>query len=43
MGGGLIQIVSYGSEDITLTGNPEITFLQQYIEDIQILVLEILF
>ena len=26
MGGGLIQIVSYGSEDITLTGNPEITF-----------------
>ena len=26
MGGGLLQIVSYGTQDLTLTGNPEITF-----------------
>lgn len=26
MGGGLIQITSYGTQDLTLTGNPEITF-----------------
>lgn len=26
MGGGLMQIISYGTQDLTLTGNPEITF-----------------
>jgi hypothetical protein len=26
MGGGLLQILSYGTQDLTLTGNPEITF-----------------
>ena len=26
MGGGLMQITSYGTQDLTLTGNPEITF-----------------
>lgn len=26
MGGGLLQIVHYGTQDLTLTGNPEITF-----------------
>lgn len=38
MTGGLIQIVSFGNQDIMLNGNPEITFLQQYIEDTLILV-----
>lgn len=28
MGGGLIQIVSYGSQDLFLTGTPEITFFK---------------
>lgn len=28
MGGGLIQLVSYGAQDIFLTGNPEITFFK---------------
>jgi len=28
MGGGLLQIISYGSQDIFLTGNPEITFFK---------------
>jgi len=28
MGGGLIQIVSYGAQDLFLTGNPEITFFK---------------
>jgi hypothetical protein len=26
MGGGLMQIITYGTQDLTLTGNPEITF-----------------
>lgn len=26
MGGGLLQIINYGTQDLTLTGNPEITF-----------------
>ena len=26
MGGGLMQITTYGTQDLTLTGNPEITF-----------------
>lgn len=29
MGGGLIQIVSYGGQDLFLTGNPEITFFKE--------------
>ena len=28
MGGGLIQLVAYGSQDMYLTGNPQITFLR---------------
>jgi len=28
MGGGLLQIVAYGSQDIYLTGNPQITFFK---------------
>ena len=28
MGGGLIQLVAYGSQDIFLTGNPQITFFK---------------
>jgi hypothetical protein len=28
MGGGLIQLVAYGSQDIYLTGNPQITFFK---------------
>ena len=26
MGGGLMQLVAYGSQDVYLTGNPQITF-----------------
>ena len=33
MGGGLLQIVAYGSQDIYLTGNPKPIFLKQFIED----------
>ena len=28
MGGGLMQLVAYGAQDIYLTGNPEITFFK---------------
>ena len=28
MGGGLMQLVAYGSQDIYLTGNPQITFFK---------------
>ncbi len=28
MGGGLIQLVAYGSQDMYLTGNPQITFFK---------------
>ena len=28
MGGGLLQIVAYGAQDIYLTGNPQITFFK---------------
>ena len=28
MGGGLLQLVAYGAQDISLTGNPQITFLK---------------
>ena len=28
MGGGLMQLVAYGAQDIYLTGNPQITFLK---------------
>ena len=33
MGGGLMQLVAYGAQDIYLTGNPQITFLKLSIED----------
>ena len=36
MGGGLMQLVAIGAQDVFLTGNPQITFLKQYIEDILI-------
>jgi len=26
MGGGLLQLVAYGAQDVYLTGNPQITF-----------------
>ena len=26
MGGGLLQLVAYGAQDVSLTGNPQITF-----------------
>ena len=28
MGGGLMQIVAYGSQDVYLTGDPQITFFK---------------
>ena len=28
MGGGLLQLVAYGAQDIYLTGNPQITFFK---------------
>ena len=28
MGGGLLQLVAYGAQDIYLTGNPKITFFK---------------
>jgi len=28
MGGGLLQLVAYGAQDVSLTGNPQITFFQ---------------
>ena len=28
MGGGLIQLVAYGAQDVYLTGNPQITFFK---------------
>ena len=28
MGGGLMQLVAYGAQDVYLTGNPQITFLE---------------
>ena len=36
MGGGLLQLVATGAQDIFLTGNPEMSFLKVYIRDIQI-------
>ena len=35
MGGGLLQLVAYGAQDVSLTGNPQITFLILFLEDIQ--------
>ena len=29
MGGGLIQLVAYGAQDVYLTGDPEITFFKK--------------
>jgi hypothetical protein len=28
MAGGLMQLVAYGAQDVYLTGNPQITFLE---------------
>ena len=28
MGGGLLQIVAYGAQDVYITGNPQITFFK---------------
>ena len=28
MGGGLMQLVAYGAQDVHLTGNPQITFFK---------------
>ena len=28
MGGGIMQLVAYGAQDIYLTGNPQITFFK---------------
>ena len=42
MGGGLIQLVAYGSQDIYLTGNPQITFLKVFTEDTLTLLLNLL-
>ena len=33
MGGGLMQLVAYGAQDIYLTGNPQITFFKVVTED----------
>ena len=37
MGGGSMQLAAYGKQDVYLTGNPQITFLNMYIKDILIL------
>ena len=37
MGTGEIQLVSYAEEDKYIMGNPQITFLNPYIENILIL------
>ena len=36
MGGGLLQIVAHGAQDVYLTGNPQILFLKPFIGVIQI-------
>ena len=36
MGGSFLQLVAKGSQDLPLTGNPQMTFLKVYTEDIQI-------
>ena len=41
MGGGLIQLVAYGEQDIYLTGQPQITFGKLCIGVIQILQLKV--
>ena len=37
MGGGLMQLVAYGAQDIYLTGNPQITFFKRSTADTQTL------
>ena len=32
MGGGLMQLVAYGAQDVYLTGNAQITFWEGYIQ-----------
>ena len=36
MGGGLMELVARGAQDIYLTGNPQITFFKRFIKDILI-------
>ena len=36
MGGGYIQLVAIGEQDAYIIGNPQMSFLKQSIEDIQI-------
>ena len=36
MGGGLMELVVYGAQDVYLTGNPQITFFKVVTEDTQI-------
>ena len=36
MGGGLIQLIAYGAQDLYLTGNPEKVYLILHTKDIQI-------
>ena len=38
MGGGLLQIVAYGLNDTMLTGNPQISFLKLFLENIPIFI-----
>ena len=38
MGGGLLNLVAVGSQNIILNGNPTASFLKQFIKNIQILV-----
>ena len=37
-----MQLVAMGSQDVFLTGNPQITFLKWFIEDIQIFLKNVL-
>ena len=37
MPGGVLQLIMYGAQDFYLTGNPQISFLKLFIEDILIL------
>ena len=42
MGGGLMQLVAYGAQDVYLTGNPQITFSKLSTEDTQTFPLKLL-
>ena len=36
MGGGVLQLVAFGAQDLYLTGNPQITYFKVFIDDILI-------